>query len=155
MPTELEYRKTNIPVSSCQLVIDVSGGNAQREIYFIITPVCACYCGPCVLVGWGDGFTRRKPRTRNICRGYRYKKQCCGKMCTEKTACSPSFFPASPIPAPSRFPVQQELTWHAKGSVRLCTSGFSIFTNGNWLRKLIGSLFGAGVPTPNDPVELS
>lgn len=30
--TQAGYRKAYVPVSSCQLVIDVSGGNAQREI---------------------------------------------------------------------------------------------------------------------------
>lgn len=62
-----------------------------------------------------DGETGSRGENREqetSVRGYRYKKQCCGKMCTEKTACSPSFFPASPIKAPPfRFPVQQELMW--------------------------------------------
>lgn len=45
VPTELEDRRANTPVSSCQLVMEVRGGSAQREISFIITPVCACSGG--------------------------------------------------------------------------------------------------------------
>lgn len=59
-----------------------------------------------------EGETGSRGETENTkhLRGYRYKKQCCGKMCSEKTACSPSFFPAFPQ-GPPRFPVQQQLMW--------------------------------------------
>ncbi|MEQ2170637.1 hypothetical protein GOODEAATRI_002353 [Goodea atripinnis] len=61
------------------------GGNAQRKIFFIITPVCACYSGPCVLL---MALRRTQNMEPNICRGNWSKKQCCKRLCTEKRTCS-------------------------------------------------------------------
>ena len=73
-------------------------------------------------------------------------------MCTEKTACSAPFFPPLKTPPPNPpTPAQQDLRWLAEGSVRLCTSGFSVFTEGHLVWKLIGSFYGSGSPAPNPP----
>lgn len=67
------------------------GGNTQREFQSIITPVCACYSGPCVLLWGGESFpwVRRWARTWNqtSVRGNWSKKQCCDSLCSETSTC--------------------------------------------------------------------
>lgn len=87
-------RTAYTPVSSCQLVIDVSGGNAQREIYssshqcvpVTVAPVFSGGEGRVHIGPHGSTWVRRKPRTWNqtSVRGYTSKKQCCDRVCVLK-----------------------------------------------------------------------
>ncbi|MED6267981.1 hypothetical protein CHARACLAT_017611 [Characodon lateralis] len=81
-PKSLDSGKTRVimPISDRR-----HDGNAQRKIFFIITPVCACYSGPCVLL---MALRRTQNMEPNICRGNWSKKQCCKRLCTEKRTCS-------------------------------------------------------------------
>lgn len=117
---EDQHTSVTMPISDRHPWWECSKGDLFRHhtsVCLLVWPLRSHWDGET-----GSRGHQREPGTSGPGVARRKKKQCCVKMCSEETACSPSFIPASPpppiIPPPLQSPSSTGAN-AAKGSLKL------------------------------------